>query len=71
MKITYDPQANALYIQFQEGKVGSTKKIEEGILVDLGADGKLFGIEVIGVSERMSLKELEQINTNLPLTKVA
>jgi len=26
MKISYDPKADALYIQFQEGKVGKTKK---------------------------------------------
>jgi uncharacterized protein YuzE len=35
MKISYDPKADALYIQFsagsvgQEGKVGKTKKVEE------------------------------------------
>jgi uncharacterized protein YuzE len=76
MKISYDPNADALYIQFstgsmgQEGKVGKTKKVEEGILIDLDNSGKIFGIEIIGLSERMSIKDLGQISFDLPLAKV-
>ena len=70
MKISYDPKADALYIQFQEGKVGKTKKVEEGILIDLDNSGKIFGIEILGLSERMSIKELGQISFDLPLAKV-
>ena len=69
MKISYDPKADALYIQFQEGKVGKTKKVEEGILIDLDNSGKIFGIEIIGLSERMSIKDLGQISFDLPLAK--
>jgi uncharacterized protein YuzE len=70
MKISYDPKADALYIQFQEGKVGKTKKVEEGILIDLDDSGKIFGIEIIGLSEKMSIKDLGQISFDLPLAKV-
>ncbi|KPK75081.1 MAG: hypothetical protein AMJ89_04920 [candidate division Zixibacteria bacterium SM23_73] len=70
MKISYDPKADALYIQFQEGKVGKTKKVEEGILIDLDNSGKIFGIEIIGLSERMSIKDLGHISFDLPLAKV-
>lgn len=70
MKISYDPKADALYIQFQEGRVGKTKKVEEGILIDLDNSGKIFGIEIIGLSERMSIKDLGQISFDLPLAKV-
>jgi len=70
MKISYDPKAKALYIQFQEGKVEKTKKVEEGILIDLDDSGKIFGIEIIGLSERMSIKDLGQISFDLPLAKV-
>jgi len=70
MKISYDPNADALYIQFQEGKVGKTKKVEEGILIELDNSGKIFGIEIIGLSERMSIKDLGQISFDLLLAKV-
>ncbi len=70
MQISYDPKADALYVEFQEGKVGKTRKVEEGILIDLDDPGKIFGIEIIGLSERMSIKELGQISFDLPLAKV-
>ena len=68
MKITYDSEADALYIQFQDGKVGKTRKIEEGVLIDIDKDGKLFGIEVVGLSERMPAKALGHISLEFPIT---
>ena len=70
MKISYDPKADALYIQFQEGKVGKTRKVEDGILIDLDDSGKVFGIEVIGLSQRMSIKDLGHISFDLPLARM-
>jgi hypothetical protein len=35
MKISYDPKADALYIKFQDGSVARTRKVEEGMLVDV------------------------------------
>ncbi len=67
MKITYDPKADALYIQFQDGKIGNTKKVDEGILIDVDSKGQLFGIEIIGVSERMPATTLGHINLELPI----
>ena len=67
MKITYDQKVDALYIQFQEGKVGKTKKVEEGILMDIDKEGRLFGIEIIGVSERMPVETLGHVNLILPI----
>lgn len=71
MRISYDQNADTLYIQFQEGKVAKTKKVDEGILIDLDESGKIFGIEIVGLSERVSLEEdLGRINFDLPLVKI-
>ncbi|CAG0973427.1 MAG: DUF2283 domain-containing protein [Candidatus Methanoperedens sp.] len=70
MNITYDKDADCLYIQFQPGNVQKTKKIEEGILVDLDDKGRIFGIEIIGVSERMSIASLGKINIDMPIEGV-
>jgi len=71
MRISYDQNADTLYIQFQEGKVAKTKKVDEGILIDLDESGKIFGIEIVGLSERISLEEdLGRINIELPLVKI-
>ena len=49
MKIEYDKEVDALYIRIQEKMVAHTKEIEEGINLDLDADGRVIGIEIIGV----------------------
>jgi len=67
MNISYDKDADCLYIQFQQGKVQKTRKIEEGILVDLDDEGRIYGIEIVGVSERMSVESLGKINIDLPV----
>ncbi len=34
MKITYDPEADAMNIKFQEGKYDISKEVSEGIIID-------------------------------------
>ena len=66
MKISYDPKADALYIKFQEGAAHRTRKVEEGLLVDLDEGGRLFGIEIIGMKGRIPIPELGRIILEVP-----
>ena len=68
MKISYDPKADALYIKFQEGNAARTRKVEEGLLVDVDENGRLFGIEILGMKGRIPIPELGRIILDLPLT---
>lgn len=70
MNISYDKDADCLYIQFQQGKVHKTRKIDEGILVDIDDAGRIYGIEIVGVSERMPVASLGKINIDMPLAEV-
>jgi uncharacterized protein YuzE len=47
MHQAYDIDADALYITLAEGTVARTAVIDDGCNVDLDADGKLLGIEVL------------------------
>ena len=67
MKISFDEKADALYIQFQKGSVGKTRKISDGILIDLDKKGRLFGIEILDVSHRMPKKSISDLNIHLPV----
>jgi YD repeat-containing protein len=51
VKITYDSEVDALYIQFLETTV-TTKHLAEGIAVDYDAEGKLAGIEILDALRR-------------------
>lgn len=46
MKITYDPEIDALSITIQEATV-TTKHLDEGIAADFDADSRLAGIEIL------------------------
>ena len=47
MKVTYDQQADALYIELDDASVARSVHIDRGTLVDLNADGHLIGVELI------------------------
>ena len=55
MKITYDPQVEALYIRFIEAPV-TTKHLTEGIAADYDAHGVLAGIEILDAVKRFGDK---------------
>jgi YD repeat-containing protein len=52
MKITYDPQVDALYIRFKETTV-TTEHLAEGIAADYDAEGRLAGIEILDAVKRL------------------
>ena len=72
MKIEYDKEVDALYIRIQEKTVARTREIEEGINLDLDAEGRVIGLEIIGAIERYSREDLFKLSTeNLMMTEVA
>ena len=52
MKITYDREADALYIRFKETTV-TTKHLAEGIAADYDSNGLLAGIEILDAMKRL------------------
>ena len=67
MKITYDSEADALYIYFREGKVARTREAAGGIQVDEDAGGRVVGIEILDYSTRVSPEAVKSISVSLPL----
>ncbi len=51
MRITYDPDVDALYIRFLETTV-TTQHVAEGIAIDYTADGRVAGIEILDARQR-------------------
>jgi uncharacterized protein YuzE len=52
MKITYDREVDALYIEFKDTTV-TTQHLAEGIVADYDADGRLAGIEILDAVKRL------------------
>jgi len=72
LKIKYDKEADALYIQLREAYVDDNIDIEKGITVDLDEKRDIIGIEILDVSKRLSIEDIVNISIeNLPLEKVS
>ena len=51
MKIEYDKEADALYIQLREVNVEDNIDIEEGVTIDLDKNRHIVGIEILDASK--------------------
>ena len=72
MKIEYDKEADALYIQLREAEVGDNLDIEEGVTLDLDENRHIIGIEILDASKKLSLRDLVNITIeNLPVETAA
>lgn len=68
MKIEYDPEADALYIQIRQAQPSDNIDIEEGVTVDLDENGHIVGLEILDASKRLSPSDLASISIEkLPL----
>ena len=72
MKISYDPEVDALYIRLIEGKYECrTLRLNEEITLNIGTDEKLVGIEILDAKEVLGSGKLPKLVVeNLPLTNV-
>ena len=59
MKLSYDPEVDALSIVFRETTV-TTKHLAEGIAADYDAEGRLAGLEVLDAVRRFGDKATMQ-----------
>jgi uncharacterized protein YuzE len=71
LKIEYDKEADALYIQLREANVDDNIDIEEGVTIDLDEKKHIVGIEILDASKKLSLKDIINITIeNLPVEKI-
>lgn len=52
MKVKYDKEADAVYIEITDTSV-TTKHLDEDIAIDYDSEGKIAGIEILSAKERV------------------
>ncbi len=53
MEITYDKDADAMYIRFSHAEFAKNKKIDNQTIIDIDEHNQIIGIEILGVSKRI------------------
>lgn len=55
MKLTFDPRYNIAYIALRDKTAQvTTLKLSEDLHIDIGPDGKLYGIELLNAVEQLA-----------------
>jgi len=67
MRITYDTKADALYIGLREGDFAKSREVEPGIVLDVGSNDELLGIEIIDASTRLNMSDIAKVSIEMPL----
>ncbi len=58
MRVHYDQEVDALYIQLDDSIPDGVVEIKEGVNIDTTEDGRLTGIEILGASKKMNLNTI-------------
>jgi len=63
MNIMYNDKADLLYIRLDDKKQEIiNRRVSEDIVLDIGQDEKIVGIEILDASKHVSLEKLMPVN---------
>ena len=62
MKIEYDPQVDALYVQLRDVPIHDSIDVEPGVTVDRDDQGHIVGIEILDARERVGADPLAAVS---------
>ena len=75
MKIFYDSDVDALYLELSKEKPESVREISDGINLDITEKNKLVGIEILDASKKFDIQTILSYNLeldkNILLKKIA
>ncbi|MCK4819992.1 DUF2283 domain-containing protein [bacterium] len=58
MKVAYDKEVDAIYIQLSKLKPEGVVEVTDGINIDVTSDGKIVGIELLDATHKVSIDTL-------------
>jgi len=61
MKVTIDPEADALYMRLSDTRIHDSEEVKPGIILDYDEQNNLIGIEILRVSERVPAASLKSV----------
>ena len=63
MRLTFDREADALYVNLDEAPAAESEEISPGLILDYNAEGKLVGIEMLYLSKRVGAEALSRMQS--------
>lgn len=67
MRIIYNDRTDLLYIRLDETKQDViNRRVSEDVVLDIGKDGKVVGIEILDASKHVNLESLLPVKYEIP-----
>ncbi len=61
MKLTIDPDAEAVYLRLNEAEIADSEQVASGVVVDYDREDNIVGVEVLHLSRRGSPIEVQKL----------
>ena len=66
MRVKADMESDALYFRLCEKLIEDSEEIALGIIIGYDKEGKVVGIEVLGIKDRFPIEELSHLKVEMP-----
>lgn len=61
MKLTIDPEADALYLRLSDAQIVDSEQVASGVVLDYDADENVVGVEMLHLSKRARKEDLQRL----------
>ena len=61
MKLTIDPEADALYLRLNDAEIRDSEQVASGVVLDYDEQDNIVGIEMLHVSKRAPQTDLQRL----------
>jgi len=61
MKLTVDPQADALYLRLNDAAIADSEQVASGVILDYDAQDNVVGVEMLNLSKRARKEDLKRL----------
>lgn len=59
MRFKVDNENDALYFRLGESSIVESEEVQSGVILDFNAEGKMVGVEILGLSFRVRPEQLK------------
>lgn len=61
MRLKVDKESDTLYLRLDESKIVESEEVRPGVILDFDAEGRVVGVEFLGISSRATWEELSSL----------
>jgi uncharacterized protein YuzE len=61
MRLRIDREDDALYLRLNESAIVESEEVRPGVILDFDIDGRVVGVEFLGIRSRMPEEEMSSI----------